>query len=141
MSKKVKKKAAKKVVKKAAKKAGRPAKARAALSHPRAVPAKQTTAATIFVYHTDEGCRVRTSPQLLGAAPGYVEWTVVNLTSGPMPKVEISWPDGSPWGGAPIKFDGGNQRMSLDGAKAGRYKYNVTCNGYTEDPEIEYPVM
>jgi hypothetical protein len=105
-----------------------------------AAPSKKTTAATIFVYDTAEGCRVRTSPQLLTAPLGYLEWTVVNLTSKPMPDVQISWPDGGPWGDAPISIKGGNIRMNLNEGKGGHYKYNVTCGGYTEDPEIEFPV-
>jgi hypothetical protein len=143
MSKKVKRKPAKKavkVVKKTAKRA--PAKRRSArkrLADNLPAPTKRTAAATIFVYETGSGTRVRTSPQLLTSGPGYIEWTVVNLSSDAMPDVDISWPDGSPWGGAPIPIRGGNVRKSLDGAAKGRFKYNVTCNGFTEDPEVEYP--
>ncbi len=100
---------------------------------------KKSSAATIFVYQIDGNYRVRTSPQLLGAAPGYVEWTVVNLVSDEPVDVEISWPKGGPWGADPIRFKG-NARKSLADAKPGRYKYNVTVHGYTEDPELEYPV-
>jgi hypothetical protein len=101
---------------------------------------KRTAAATIFVYDAGGETRVRTSPQLLSCGNGYVEWTVVNLTSAPMPDVDITWVDGSPWGGAPIPIRGGNRRVPIDaGAQQGRFKYNVTCNGYTEDPEVEYP--
>jgi hypothetical protein len=103
-------------------------------------PAKSTAAATIFVYDTAQGTRVRTSPQLLATGDGWVEWTVVNLTSGPMPEVDITWVDGSPWGGSPIKVANGNCRKDIINGNKGRFKYNVTCNGYTEDPEIEYPV-
>jgi hypothetical protein len=140
MSKKAKKpvkRTAKKAVKKAAKRA--PARKLAVSRMAAPVPTKRTAAATIFIYETPGGMRVRTSPQLLTAGPGYIEWTVVNLSGDDMPDVEISWPDGSPWGGAPIPIQGGNTRKSLDGAKPGRFKYNVNCNGFCEDPEIEWP--
>ena len=101
---------------------------------------KKTAAATIFLYKNEGGFRVRTSPQLLTAPLGHIEWTVVNLVNDDEVDVEISWPDGGPWGNAPIKIRKGNERKSLADAKPGRYKYNVTANGYTEeDPEIEFP--
>ena len=100
---------------------------------------KKTAAATIFLYKNENGFRVRTSPQLLTAPLGHIEWTVVNLVNDDEVEVEISWPDGGPWGNAPIKIRTGNERKSLADAKPGRYKYNVTANGYTEDPEIEFP--
>ncbi len=139
-----KKKPGKKTIKKVAAKKKAPAKKpagkkRAATSRTAAVQSKKTAAATIFLYKTDGGFRVRTSPQLLTAGPGYIEWTVVNLASDEVVDVEITWPAGSPWGGAPIQIKNGNERKSLADAKAGRFKYNVTANGYTEDPEIEYP--
>jgi len=139
MSKKAKK-PAKKTMKTAAKK--KPAKkkpARRAYADGSSVPAKRTTTATIFVYQADGGTRVRTSPQLLTCPPGDVEWTVVNLGPGEMPEVELSWPNGSPWGGGRIQIRGGNERRSLIGGQEGRFKYNVTCNGVTEDPELEWP--
>lgn len=103
-------------------------------------PGNRTAAATIFLYKTDAGYRVRTSPQLLTAAPGYIEWTVVNLASDEVVDVDITWPKGGPWGSDPIKIKNGNERKSLATAKPGRYKYNVTANGYTEDPEVEFPI-
>ncbi|MSO61716.1 MAG: hypothetical protein EXQ50_06465 [Acidobacteria bacterium] len=101
-------------------------------------PGKRNNAATIFLYKVDGNCRVRTSPRLIGAAPGYIEWTVVNLASDEEVEVEIMWPKGGPWGGGPLRFKG-NERKSLAAATPGRYKYNVTANGYTEDPELEFP--
>ena len=133
MSKKVKKKVAKKAAKKTVKKAVKGVARRAAAQ------SKRTSAATIFVYDTGGGIRVRTSPQLLTCGDGFVEWTVVNLTSGPMPDVDITWKAGSPWGGVPIPVRGGNARLSLQAGQQGRFKYDVTCGGYTEDPELEYP--
>lgn len=131
----------KKKAKKAAKKAARPAAARSLVAaSPRAAPSNRTSAATIFVYDVEGQCRVRTSPQLLSAGDGWVEWTVVNLTPRPMPEVEITWHKGSPWGGQNIPIRDGNARLRLAAGKAGTFKYNVTCDGYTEDPEIEYPV-
>jgi hypothetical protein len=103
-------------------------------------PSRFTASATIFVYKVDGQTRVRTSPQLLSAGPGHLEWTVVNLSSDQPVDVDITWVKESPWGGAePIVIKGGNYRRSLDAAKDGRYKYNVTCDGFTEDPEVEIP--
>jgi hypothetical protein len=130
MTKAKKKKAVKKKAAKSARSAARVA----------AAPARFTAAATIFVYQVNGETRVRTSPQVLGAGPGSIEWTVVNLTSASEPDVDITWQTESPWGGKdPIRIKGGNVRKSLDGARNGRYKYNVTCNGFTEDPEVEIP--
>ena len=136
MSKKAKK-TTKKAAKKAVKAAPRRAAAPRALSQ--AAAPKRTSAATIFISDAGGATRVRTSPQLLTAAPGFVEWTVVNLTSGPMPDVEITWPAGGPWGHAAIPVRNGSARLSLNGARQGHFKYNVTCNGFTEDPELEWP--
>jgi hypothetical protein len=140
------KKAAPKTVKKAAtkstakKKASPKKTARASrtLAAPPVAPGKRNNTATIFLYKVDGNYRVRTSPQLISAAPGFIEWTVVNLASDEEVDVEITWPKDGPWGGAPLRFKG-NERKSLADAKPGRYKYNVTANGYTEDPEIEFP--
>lgn len=139
-----KKPAAKKVAKKTTKKkVAVKAKARNRASARQAPkPTNRTAAATIFVYNVNGETRVRTSPQLLPAGPGYLEWTVVNLHSDDKVDVEITWPDGSPWGGhEPIWIKGGNARIPMAGAKDGRYKYNVTVNGYTEDPEVEIPEL
>jgi hypothetical protein len=128
----VKKKTAKKPAKKTAKKAVPKASTAAA-------PTRRTAAATIFVYDVNGQTRVRTSPQLITAGPGFIEWTVVNLGNGDNDvPVEITWPNGGPWGGQPIPIKG-NARLSLAGARDGRFKYNVTVNGYTEDPEVEIP--
>lgn len=105
-----------------------------------AAASRRTAAATIFVYQVNGETRVRTAPQLLGAGPGSIDWTVVNLASDTPVDVDITWHGDSPWGGRePITIKGGNYRRSLVGARAGRYKYNVTVNGFTEDPEIEIP--
>jgi len=136
------KKAPKNAPKKAAKKKAPAKKAvatrRSLAAVAEAAPGKRNNTATIFLYKIDGNYRVRTSPQLISAAPGYIEWTVVNLASDEEVDVEISWPGEAPWDGKPIRFKG-NERKSLADAKPGRYKYNVTANGYTEDPEIEYP--
>jgi hypothetical protein len=105
-----------------------------------AAASPRTAAATIFVYQVNGETRVRTSPQLLGAGRGSIEWTVVNLASDTPVDVDITWQRDSPWGGRePIRIKGGNYRRSLAGARDGRYKYNVTVSGFTEDPEIEIP--
>ncbi len=130
-------------VKKAAKKAMKPARKAGAsmqVSGVSVTPSKRIAAATIFVYKVNGEHRVRTSPQRLGAGPGFIEWTVVNLASDEPVDVEITWKENSPWGDKePISIKNGNARKSLVGAKDGLYKYNVTANGYTEDPEIEIP--
>jgi hypothetical protein len=102
------------------------------------IPYEPLAAATIFLYKTADGHRIRTSPQILQAR-GYVEWTIVNLASDEPVDVEITWPNGGPWGKAPICIKDGNIRMNCGIARTGRYKYNVTANGYTEDPELEIP--
>jgi len=144
--KKAVKKAAPKAVKKAAtktmaKKKAAPkkaARASRALAATAVVAGKRNNTATIFLYKVDGNHRVRTAPQLISAAPGFIEWTVVNLASDEEVDVEITWPKDGPWGTAPLRFKG-NERKSLADAKPGRYKYNVTANGFTEDPEIEFP--
>ena len=128
MSKKKKKK--NKSAKQAMKKAPKPTR--------RAAATNRTAAATIFVYKTGAGTRIRTSPQLLVAGPGYVEWTVVNLMSDEPVDVEITFPGESPFDSKAISVRGCERKL-LTGTTAGRFKYNVTADGYTEDPEIEYP--
>jgi len=103
-----------------------------------AASGKRNNTATIFLYKVDGNFRVRTSPQLISAAPGYVEWTVVNLASDDDVDVEITWDGPGPWKGETLRFKG-NKRRSLADATPGRYKYYVTANGYTEDPELEFP--
>jgi hypothetical protein len=103
-------------------------------------PSKRKATATIFLYDIGGVPQVRTSPQRLGAGPGFLEWTVVNLTSRSPVDVDITWRDTDPWGGkTPIKIKDGNIRINLNGAKDGLYKYNVSANSATEDPEIEIP--
>ena len=143
-----KKKPAKKTSKKVVAKKKVPAKkkapvkkakpARRAAATLAAEPGKRNNTATIFLYKIDGNYRVRTSPQLISAAPGYIEWTVVNLASDEAVDVDITFPGGGPWGES-IRIRNGNERKSLATAKPGRYKYNVTANGYTEDPELEFP--
>lgn len=132
------KKAAKKTAKKkaAAKKSVTARRALATVAD--AANGKRNNTATIFLYKLDGNFRVRTSPQLISAAPGYVEWTVVNLASDDDVDVEITWDGEGPWKGETLRFKG-NKRKSLADATPGRYKYYVTANGYTEDPELEFP--
>ena len=134
-----------KKAKRAAKKAVKKVKTLTQRFRPQALaaePSQRTSAATIFVYDAGGECRVRTSPQRLTAGAGFVEWTVVNLTSRPMPEIEITWRDGSPWGQGAIPIRNGNARKQLPASAAAPkvFKYNVTCNGFTEDPELEFPV-
>ncbi len=115
-----------------------PAARRATATLAADLPGKRNNTATIFLYKVDGNYRVRTSPQLISAAPGYVEWTVVNLASDDDVDVEITWDGAGPWKGETLRFKG-NKRKSLADATPGRYKYYVTANGYTEDPELEFP--
>lgn len=99
----------------------------------------RTVTATIFIYRTGSGNRIRTSPQRLYANPGdRVDWTVVNLIDGSDVPVTLTWPDGGPWGKEPIAIRSWD-RKPLDGAAAGRYKYVVSALDAQEDPEVEIP--
>jgi len=98
----------------------------------------RTVSATIFIYRTNSGNQIRTSPQRLCANPGdRVEWTVVNLVDGSEVPVTITWPNDGPWGKQPIEFKG-SDRKALNGAQ-GRFKYVVSALGAQEDPELEIP--
>jgi hypothetical protein len=132
MSKKKGKAAPKKAPKK---KAASRQKARATAG---AASSGSTRQATIFIYRTGSGNKIRTSPQKLFANPGdRIEWSVVNLVDGSEVPVTISWPDGSPFGGGPITFKSVD-RVALE-ASQGRFKYVVSALDAKEDPEIEIP--
>jgi hypothetical protein len=99
----------------------------------------RTVQATIFIYRTGTGNKIRTSPQRMYANPGdRIEWSVVNLVDGSDVPVTITWPDASPFGKEPISFRG-SDRKPLNGAASGRYKYVVSALDTKEDPEIEIP--
>ena len=133
MSKKKGKAAPKRAPKKKA--AGRPAaRARATASASSGI----TRQATVIIYRTGSGNKIRTVPQKLYANPGdRIEWSVVNLVDGSDVPVTISWPDGSPFGGGPITFKSVD-RVPLE-ASEGRFKYVVSALDAKEDPEIEIP--
>ena len=116
------------------KKAARPARALAAMAPE--VPGKRNNTATIFLYKVDGSYRVRTSPQLICATPGDIEWTVVNLASDEEVDVEITWPKGGPWGGEANRFKAASAR-----AGGGHVRPVSTRERQrsTEDPEIEFP--
>lgn len=101
----------------------------------------RTAQATIVIFKTGQGVKIRTAPQLLYAGPGAIEWTVVNLVDGTNVPVTITWPDGGPFGNQPLEIRSGMTRCVLDGAKEGRFKYVVNALGATEDPEVEIPEM
>ena len=136
-TKKPAKKPAKKPIKKKAGKASRRPSADRLVVAP--ASAGRTSQATIFIYAIDGKVRVRTSPHLMTAGPGHIEWTVVNLTSTENVPVQITWPKGGPWGDQPIEIREGWIRLSAEGGRSGRYKYNVTAAGFTEDPELDMP--
>jgi hypothetical protein len=133
MSKKKGKAAAKKTSRKAApRRAGRTAAA---------AGGGRTAQATIVIFRTGQGTKIRTTPQRLYAGPGAIEWTVLNLVDGTNVPVTLTWPTGGPWGNQPIEIRDGMSRISLEGAKEGRFKYVVSALGATEDPEVEIPEM
>ena len=137
MSKKKGKSAAKKSPRKKAP-ARRTARTTAATA---AAATGRTAQATIVIFRTGQGTKIRTAPQLLYAGPGAIEWTVLNLVDGSNVPVTLTWPDGGPWGNQPIEIRDGMTRCVLDAAKEGRFKYVVSALGATEDPEVEIPEM
>lgn len=142
MTKKKGKAAPKKATKKAASKA--PAR-RAAARRPMAGAALgaddggRTVTATIFIYRTANGNKIRTAPQRLFANPGdRIEWTVVNLVDGSEVPVTITWPESGPWGKEPMTFRN-DDRRAVSAAATGRFKYVVSALDAKEDPEVEIP--
>ncbi|HEX8030186.1 MAG TPA: hypothetical protein VF491_17050 [Vicinamibacterales bacterium] len=130
-----KKKAAKTPVKKAVR--------RTAAKRPSAQDAGEslarTRSATITIYRTGAGNKIRTTPQRLYAnATDHIEWNVINLVDGTEVPVTITWPEAGPWGKAPIELRSWDRRP-LAGAAKGRYKYVVSALDAVEDPEIEIP--
>jgi hypothetical protein len=101
----------------------------------------RTAYATIVIFRTGTGTKIRTAPQRLYAGPGAIEWTVLNLVDGSNVPVRLTWPNGGPWGRDPIEIKDGMVRISLDGAAEGRFKYVVQALDATEDPEVEIPEM
>jgi hypothetical protein len=141
MSKKKKGKAPKKAPKKAAKK--KAAKTSAAKARPSArlaaAPSRRTKTATIFIFKTESGTRIRTSPQRLYANPGdAVEFNVVNMIDDSDVPVTIEFPGGGPWGKEPFQVRSW-ERKPLGDAPAGRSKYTVSALDAQEDPEVEIP--
>ena len=136
--KKVAKKAPKKAVKrKAAKKSA--SKARATASLAAVAPARRTKTATIFIFKTEGGTRIRTSPQRLYANPGdSVEFNVVNMIDDSEVPVTIVFPGGGPWGKVPFEIRNWDRKPTGD-APLGRFKYTITALDAEEDPEIELP--
>jgi hypothetical protein len=136
MSKKKGKAAPKKAPKKKA--AARPAARTRATASTAAASSGTTRQATIFIYRTGSGNKIRTSPQKMFANPGdRIEWSVVNLVDGSDVPVTISWPGPSPFRAGPITFKGAD-RLALT-ATGGTFKYVVSALDATEDPEIEIP--
>jgi hypothetical protein len=99
----------------------------------------RTVNATIFIFRTGNGTKIRTSPQRIYANPNdRIAWSVVNMVDGTDVPVTITWPEQGPWGKQPIEFKSFD-RLSVDGAASGRYKYVVSALGAQEDPEVEIP--
>ena len=135
MSKKKGKAAPKKAPMKKA--AGRPA-VRARATMVSADSGGYTRQATIFIFRTSNGNRIRTTPQKLFANPGdRIEWTVVNMVDGSDVPVTISWAEKSPFGGGNFQFKSVD-RQSLT-ATEGRFKYTVSALDAKEDPEVMIP--
>jgi plastocyanin len=139
MSKKKGKPAAKPAPKRAAKKNARKPAAKARPSSRSSAESGRTLQATVFIFRTGQGNRIRTSPQRIYANPGdRIEWTVVNTVDGSDVPVTITWPDGGPWGKEPFSFRSSDRR-TLEGAPSGRFKYVVSALDAKEDPEVEIP--
>ena len=137
MSKKKGKAAARKAPKK--KPARRASVSRASATTTTSTDSGRTVSATIFIFRTGNGTRIRTSPQRLYATPNdRIAWSVVNMVDGTDVPVTITWPEGGPWGKQPIEFKS-SDRLAVDGAARGRYKYVVSALGAQEDPEVEIP--
>jgi hypothetical protein len=136
----------KKKGKAAPKKAPRMAPKKKAAPRSAARPARRTTAsaggnrtinATIFIFRTGNGIRIRTTPQRLYANVGdRVQWTVVNTVDGSDIPVTVTWPEGGPWGKEPIEVKSFAQRVVETGGTA---KYVVSAYDAQEDPEVEIP--
>ena len=130
-----KKKAAKKAVKKAVRRSATTQPA----AHMAGEPLGRTRSATITIYRTGSGNKIRTTPQRLYAnSTDHIEWNVINLVDGTDVPVTITWPEGGPWGKEPIGLRSWD-RKALGGAAKGRYKYVVSALDAVEDPEIEIP--
>jgi hypothetical protein len=134
MSKKKGKPAAKKKAARTSAPVRRPARTAAATTG-------RTAYATIVIFRTGTGTKIRTAPQRLYAGPGAIEWTVLNLVDGSNVPVTLTWPNGGPWGKEPIEIRDGMIHRSLEGAAEGRFKYVVRALDATEDPEVEIPEM
>ncbi|MBY0495354.1 MAG: hypothetical protein K2Y23_14170 [Cyanobacteria bacterium] len=138
MSKKKSKTAATKAPKKQAAQRAKAPRAAAASGKVDASGGK-TVYATIFIYRTGNGTKIKTSPQRIYANPNdRIEWSVVNTVDGSDVPVTITWPGEGPWGKQPIEFRNYDCKP-VDGAAAGRYKYVVSALGAQEDPEVEIP--
>ena len=125
------------------KKKGKPAPKKAPKNKSRALsaaPGGRTVQATIFIYKSSTGNKIRTTPQRLYANPGdRIEWSVVNMVDGSEVPVTISWPAPGPWGKDPFSFRGCDRKPLNSGAASGRFKYVVSALDAQEDPEIEIP--
>jgi hypothetical protein len=99
----------------------------------------RTVYATIYIFRTSNGNRIRTAPQTICANPGdRIEWTVVNMVDGSDVPVTITWPNAGPWGKEPIEFRS-SDRKALGAGASGRFKYVVSALDAQEDPEIDIP--
>jgi len=99
----------------------------------------RTVYATIYIFRTSSGTRIRTAPQTISANPGdRIEWTVVNMVDGSDVPVTLTWPASGPWGKEPIEFRSSARKAIAAGA-SGRFKYVVSGLDAQEDPEIDIP--
>jgi len=99
----------------------------------------RTVYATIYIFRTNNGTRIRTAPQTISANPGdRIEWSVVNMVDGSDVPVTLTWPASGPWGKEPIEFRSSARKAIAAGA-SGRFKYVVSALDAQEDPEIDIP--
>lgn len=123
--------------KKASKKASASARIEAIAPAPEREP--RTKTANVFIFKTDSGVRIRTSPQRIYVNhTDSVEFNVVNMVDGSDVDVTIEFPGGGPWGNKPFTVRNW-ARKRLAGAAEGRFKYVVRAMGVEEDPELEIP--
>jgi hypothetical protein len=124
---------------KAPKKSLKSSRSIARLANGGPVAGGRTLHVTIHLFRTNNGNKIRTSPQRLYANPGdFVEFTVVNLVDGSDVPVTLTWPEVGPWGKDPIQIRGW-ERMAFGAAPSGNFKFVVSALDVQEDPEIELP--
>jgi hypothetical protein len=106
---------------------------------PPPLPTRRNKTATIMIFKTGTGTKIRTSPQRIYANRGdHVEFNIVNMIDDTEVPVTIEFPGGGPWGKEPFEIRNW-ERKPLGDADHGRFKYTIRALDAEEDPEIELP--